>query len=207
MYDRADSSGDPDGSQDPVRLVRSVADLKRLLRGLDGFEAIAALVEGDPLNLTGRARDWVVSEGYMLDLPHVIRKAQMVALERVPALADDADLDAWVKGILEDVKWSLLRADDEALRAGEPLPEPLEARFLFLGDALGMEPAKMLPACVAMNGLPDLYRRGLYGLLVLQESFTIFSEREGISIERARDILVDALVHVEMAAERGGRDE
>lgn len=205
MTDRFDSASVAEG---PGRLdaeLESLADLRRLLRGRDVREAAVALVLHDPVGLVRRAREWMSENGYLFDLQELVQGAALSIQLRARTVRDSASLDMWIHRILDAQRSCLLRADEARLEEGPR--EPLQPRFRILARALGLEHADLMPAMVALNGLPDVPRRALHALLIEREGFTSFANRVGVPARQARAILADALVRLEEAAFPGGSDD
>jgi len=179
--------------------IRTFAELRDLLRGKDAFDALQALLEGDPLGLRERCRKWLHAEARLLDPGQLARRSLVQVANRLEALEGNTDLEQWLSPCIEAAAWASLLEEEDAAQRGDLLSEPVEPRYLFFQRSLGIEPAGSRKACCTFNGLPDLERRAAYAMLVTKEGFSLFAESQGIGYAAAKDVMMRAIAKI-MAA-------
>lgn len=202
-----ESGDDESGSWGSYReAIGSASRLRKMLADRDEFESLTLLFEGDPLRLSDVAATWMGENGYLLDRRRLSLKAIALAADRAKELRDDSDLEAWKRTLIADSGRVLLYEETQSTFVDRPAQEPLEPRFLFLQDALGVELGNVRRACTAFNGLPTLERCALHYMLVQRKGFTRYANERGITAREARDLLVRAITAVKNAA-TGGSNE
>jgi len=129
-----------------------------LLEPASPRERLARLLHGDPLGLEERARRHLAERALLLDPERLfLRAVARVAFAAARRPDGEAEGD-WLATQMERAAADLGDEDRAADREGAQ-PEPGEARYAFLAEALGVEPSVARRACVVFNELPLRVRR------------------------------------------------
>lgn len=203
--DRDPPSPGPDPGDGPA-FEGGPSELWKRLRGLDTFDRLRWLTEGDPLRLVAKVRAHLYERAWLLDVQQVTIRAASRIADAVDESVPDS-IDSLVTDALVAVIRPLIEEEAELARGHEPVTEPYEVRFQVLRSMLEISPAQFRAACVAFHNLPELQRRATYAFLS-GEGFTLHAEREGISAAEARDRMLHGLMWIDeqLEGEEDGDD-
>lgn len=135
------------------------------------------LSDGDPLSLYPRCAELVWSRGFLLDVDRVHVRClaliahQATANERPPAL------QPWLDERINETIAALHEEDVDAVRRALPPQPPDDHHWLFVEEALGLEPLNARRAATAYNSLAAPVRAACRAL--------VFEGREIDACERA----------------------
>lgn len=142
---------------------------RRLLSGGSPREALARIIQGDPLGLRGTIASYLREEAYLLDADRVNLRSLARCARYATRYTGRPTLQRWLRSIVRGAVDDLLREEAQASRsAREGLAEEgaIDRAYLELAAPLGLDPGAMLAACAAFNLLPAEDRRAFFGLLI-----------------------------------------
>ena len=147
------------GLPDPDRL-------EELFGGKRPREILERLFDGDPLELGARCRSRLEESAYLLDLPRLHLRVLARIAHRGSHYRGDPPLAEWLSQRIEDSIHELLEEDRDAERQGLLPQVPMDPRYKFVSELLGMEPLLARRACVAFNVLPLEVRCAWFAIAV-----------------------------------------
>ncbi len=191
--DATDHSGVP-GQVEPIAWEQ----LQTALAGKCREERLELLVDGDPLDLLGRARRWLAKASLLHDVePFMLRACAAIACRKTDESSKRVErtgsLDEWLEPVFERCSDILHARDQQLVLAGARCSLPLSARFLFLHAVLGIRESHLRSACLTLNALPRRERDTFHGLFVQGMLLSEFARTHNTSIEAVRRDLRDAL--------------
>jgi hypothetical protein len=178
--------GDP--GSDPAAAGFFASDL---LSGQSPREILARLIEGDPFHVaercTARLRDRaLLIDTERLTLRSMARIAYAGFLHRA-----DLPLHTLLTSCIDRAIEDLMREDREEERA-QLLP--VDHRYGFVSQALGIEPGLARRACIVFNSLPTPQREVAWAVMVERRSIELYAAEEHRPPDLVRTLLKDAIL-------------
>jgi len=192
--------------------VLTLSEVQRFLAGKDENARLAALAEGDPLDLAERSKRWLTRSCLLFDVQPFVERAS-VAISRDHALfgqlagVHSLPLECWLDRGFRRTANTLHARDQELDAARRPLPDPLSPRFLFLQAVLGIERTALRSACITANALPEDERRAFHFLLVQGRSLDEYAHLGGVGRAGVKRAFQSAMKTIGGAHECAARGE
>ncbi|MCB9902931.1 MAG: hypothetical protein H6831_00845 [Planctomycetes bacterium] len=161
--ERPDGEGAPDGGRPepdeefPGQLV---------LRGQNASEILRRLCNGDPLDFAGRTLQRIRERALLMDSARLAMRSMAYVAHAGRAYRGEPSLAQWIDQQIDRAIQDFLEEDAYEEASGKPLGEPVDERYAFLVDLLGIPPAKARKACIVFNGLPNKDRRTFWAVCV-----------------------------------------
>jgi len=154
---------DPGTPETPGKLWES-------FRGRRSREILERLLDGDPLELEARCRAKLQESALLLDLSRLHLRALARVAHRAPHYRGEPPLGEWLTDRIEDSIQDLLEEDRDAERLGTLPQTPVDHRYRFVSELLGLEVSLARRTCVAFNDLPSEVRCAWFAVAVLGKS-------------------------------------
>jgi hypothetical protein len=144
-----------------------------LLSGPSPSAILRRICDGDPLDFAGRTMRRIRERAFLMDSARLALRSMAYAAHSAPSYCGEPALSPWIDKQIDQAIQDFLEEDAYEEASGQPLTEPVDERYAFLVDLLGIPPAKARKACITFNGLPNKDRRTFWAVCV-----------EGTSIHR-----------------------
>ena len=138
-----------------------------ILRGKSPREILERLIDGDPLEIEPRCRERLDTLAFLVDLSRTHLRAVARVAHAATRWRGTPPFREWLQERIDFSIRELVTEDREEERAGMLPSEPLDPRYGFVSDVLGIEPELGRRACLAFNSLPDRVRCSYYAVAVL----------------------------------------
>ena len=183
---------------------RFVRDLAQPLEHLPPVDRLRTLYEQDPLRISSRTEAWLCCHGYLFDRLSMSLKVLTALAADLPGMAGEELLEGRIKQVFAQTSRSMMNLDRLKALAQEPIGQPLEARFTFLHQILGIDLAHLRGACVAINALPENTRMTFHSMLVQGKGIGRYAQESGMLPHVVKSHLVRALSIVKASAQEQG---
>lgn len=158
-----------------------------LLAGMSPREALARLLQGDPLELRRIVAQRLAERAFLFDADRVHLRALAHCARYAMRYRGSPPIDVWLTQIVDQATLDLLREDVEAERRGAPTDLEEHAAFVDLARPLGLEPQAMRRACLAHNLLREPERQAFHALVVCGRGLDdVAREQNQSAVEVAR---------------------
>jgi hypothetical protein len=157
-----ESSGDADDTPEPEEAFPG----QLVLSGSSPSEVLRRLCTGDPLDFTGRTMRRIRERAVLMDSARLAMRSMAYVAHSALAYRGDPELTPWIETQIDRAIQDFLEEDAYEEASGKPLSEPVDERYKFLVDLLGIPPAKARKACITFNGLPNKDRRTFWAVCV-----------------------------------------
>lgn len=137
-----------------------------LLAGANPKKVLRRLFDGDPLGIAQACSQRLRSKALILDLNRLHMRAIARIAHAAPRYRGHPSLDPWITGRIDQSIKDLIKDDREEERSAMPPSDPREPRFIFLSEALGIEPGLTRKACIKFNDLEPDVRGAFYAVVV-----------------------------------------
>jgi len=189
-------------SQSPAR-----EHWRALLAGMSPREALARLLQGDPLELRQRVARRLAERAYLFDANRVHLRALAHCARYAMRYRGSPPLDVWLSQIVDQATLDLLREDVEAERRGAPTDPQEHAALVELARPLGLEPQAMRRVCLAHNLLREPERQAFHALVICGRGLDEVAREQSLSAvevaRRARRGLEAVLIAADKLSEPG----
>ena len=158
------SEGSSDGAEQPETDEAFPGQL--VLSGRSPSEVLRRLCNGDPLDFAGRTLKRIRERALLMDSARLAMRSMAYVAHGAPSYRGDPALAPWIDKQIDRAIQDFLEEDAYEEASGKPLGEPVDERYAFLVDLLGIPPAKARKACITFNGLPNKDRRTFWAICV-----------------------------------------
>lgn len=131
------------------------------------------LCNGDPLGFADRTLRRIRERALLIDSARLGMRAMAYVAHDAPKYRGKPELGLWIEQQIDRGIQDFLQEDAYQEATRTPLREPIDDRYSFLVDLLGIPPLKARKACITFNALPNKDRHTFWAVCV-----------EGISIHR-----------------------
>jgi DNA-directed RNA polymerase specialized sigma24 family protein len=178
---------------------------RALLSGMSPREALARLLQGDPLELRRVVARRLAERAYLFDADRVHLRALAYCARYAVRYRGNPPLEEWLSQTVDQATLDLLRDDAEAERRGTPADPEDHAALVNLARPLGLEPQAMRRVCLAHNLQREPERQAFFALVICGRSLDEAARTLGLSAvelaRRARRGLEVVLLAAEKPAE------
>jgi hypothetical protein len=126
------------------------------------------IVRGDPLGLDARCLERLRHHATLVSGDRLYDRAAAWVAHESRSYRGERELGAWLDHCIDVSIRSLLDEDLEAERAGQPTASSSDAAYVFLSEALGVEPPIARRCALIFNSLPIPVRQTFW-LVVMQD--------------------------------------
>lgn len=165
--ERAGGESDSDSNKDESTPVPEEAfPGEQILNGRSPSEILRRLCTGDPLDFSGRTMRRIRERAFLMDSARLAMRSMAYVAHDALKYRGEPALTPWIETQIDRAIQDFLEEDAYDEASGRPLNEPVDERYSFLVDLLGIPPSKARKACITFNGLPNKDRRTFWAVCV-----------------------------------------
>jgi len=196
-----------DGDRDDRIVGSHSSEVPEILRRRSPREILAALVDGDPLEIAPRVRQQIEDSALLVDPRRLLLRSLARIAHAAPRYSGTPPLTAWIEQRIVQSIDELLAEDRELVRDGTPVPSTSDTRYAYVSEILGLEPDQALRPCVAFNALPREVRSAWFAVAVAGKTVNRYVAEGHGPPENVRAHLKQALRTIARATTRRPRPQ
>ncbi|MBL8858314.1 MAG: hypothetical protein JNL28_07425 [Planctomycetes bacterium] len=162
---------------------------RALFEGRSSREILADLVDGDPLEISPRCAERLLTRCYLLDMERLYFRSVARVAYAGPSYRGAPEFTEFLRERIDASIDELLREDRAEERAGHPVLPGQDARYTFVSQVLGMEVGVTRRGVCHFNVLDERIRHAFFSLVVQAKRFRRYVAEGNGPPERVSDSL------------------